>query len=155
MYVIWFPLASYFAKLLNVVFHCVPSFTSCLPTSSVPFFTTISTPLGLLFASLLLSFHSFVTSIFTKYSAGISFLSSTVSSFSGVSKFILPVTLFSILVFVVSTFLYTKLICFSILISFAPLTKVSISPTSSVHVIVLFALLYVPPAIFEFCSAIS
>ena len=95
------------------------------------------------------------TSIFTKYSAGISSVSSTFSSFSGVSSFIIPVTLFSIFSIVVSMSLYTKLIFLVILISSVPLKKVSILFISCVHVIVLFALLYVPCSIVDFSSSIS
>ena len=110
---------------------------------------------GLLADCVSLSFQILFTVILVKYSVGISFVSSTVSSFSGVSNFIVPVTLFSIFSLLTSTSLYTSVICFVIVISFVPLVYVSMSSIVSSQVIVFSSALYVPPDMFDFCSSIS
>ena len=82
-------------------------------------------------------------------------MSSTVCSFSGVFKFIVPITSFVTFSWVTSKSLYTNVISFVMFIFFVPFVNVSISSIVSSQVIVFSTALYVPPAIFDFASSIS
>ena len=128
--------------------------TDCLYVCPFPV-NTIVTLVGLFPAILLLSSHTFVTFTSFKNSVGISFVSSTVSVFSGVFKFIVPVTLFVTFALVTSKSLYTKLIFFVIFICFFPFVNISIPVMFSVHVIVLLASSYVPPSRLDLLESIA
>ena len=137
----------YFGKFSNVYFHPFASFnttcSNCSPLySALPSAVNCIVTLSGLFSLMsLLSSHIFSTGTSTLKSTGSSSPSSTVCSFCGVSSFIVPVALLSIVVLVTSTFSYTNSISLVSFISLVPCVYVSIPVISSVHVIVLSILL--------------